>query len=201
MHENRDFFYNTHLQLTTYNLPPPAMPTPRRPLGPINGNSIRKELTPYKRGQITGGVESGQTPAEIARALNIPDATVRSTISRDPLRNEGHSRPRSGRPKKYSDRDELPILRFVRNNPKATYEGIRQVNSIELSHTTLKRIFRNNNITSWCAKKRPALSQAHADARLAWALARMHWAAEQWSNIMWSDGCVQLNAGTGKSQV
>jgi len=46
------------------------MPTPRRPLGVIDGNiKKRKELTPYKRGQIAGARLAGALLEDIADGL------------------------------------------------------------------------------------------------------------------------------------
>ena len=76
------------------------MPTPRRPLGPICPNKVKKrELTPYKRGLIAGASLFGHKPSSIATALNKPESTIRSTLEVDSLRNKGESLPRPGRPR------------------------------------------------------------------------------------------------------
>ena len=53
------------------------MPPQRRPLGPISGNTIKKkELTPYKRGQIVGASIIGLDNPTIATTLKTPESTV-----------------------------------------------------------------------------------------------------------------------------
>ena len=80
------------------------MVTPRRPLGELSSNIVpNSDLSLYIRGKIIAKAEEGKRVAHIARELNIPDSTVRDTIKLDPLRNEGYSRHRPGRPDKYSD--------------------------------------------------------------------------------------------------
>ena len=83
------------------------MPTLRRPLGVIAGNiEKRKELTPYKRGLILGAKLSGRNEDEISECFKVPESTVQTTIARAAERNEGQSKPQSGRPKCLSDREE-----------------------------------------------------------------------------------------------
>ena len=50
----------------------------RTPLGSISGNRRRgPELTPYKRGLISGAYRYGVTPKYIAEQENVPESTVR----------------------------------------------------------------------------------------------------------------------------
>jgi hypothetical protein len=82
------------------------MPTPRRILGVLDGNiKKRRELTPKKRGAIVGARLCGVAATKVARVLKVPITTVYSTEKADLLRVEGFTRPRSGRPIEYSDRE------------------------------------------------------------------------------------------------
>ena len=92
---------------------------PRRPLGPITPNIIRrKELTPYTRGFILGQLTAGVKQADVAKALNLFRAIVRTILLRADTRINGELVERSGRPKVTDDRDERIILRLVRINLK-----------------------------------------------------------------------------------
>ena len=80
---------------------------PRRPLGPITPNIIRrKELTPYTRGFILGQLTAGVEQADVAKALNLSRATIRTTLLRANTRINGELIKRSGRPKVINDRNE-----------------------------------------------------------------------------------------------
>jgi hypothetical protein len=80
------------------------MPTPCRILGVLDGNiQKQKELTPFKHAKIIAGAEFGHSPSEIAKVLKVPDSTVRTTLRVNPLRDEGKSRPRIGRPRSYDE--------------------------------------------------------------------------------------------------
>ena len=177
------------------------MATPRRPLGLISSNiEGRKELSPYQRGQVISAKTFGHTPAEIAHVLNLPDSTVRTTIIRESLRHDGKSKKGRGRRKSYTPRDERKLLRHIRLHPKDTYIAVKQATGLEISRTTIKKILKASGITNWRAKKRPALTEKHAQERLAWCKARKDWTRDDWKNIMWSDEC-SAERGKGKRGV
>jgi hypothetical protein len=72
---------------------------PRTILGQISGNSgVGNELTPNTRGQIEGSLKSGAFWQEIRDTLKILKSTARHTIRLAPVRVDGETRPRSGRP-------------------------------------------------------------------------------------------------------
>ena len=142
------------------------MPTPRRPLGLISGNiTKKKELTPYERGLVLGAKITGRSEAEISEVFNIPDSTVRDTVTLAAQRKDGHSKPRSGRPKCLSDREERILIRHIRLNPKDEYKTIKEATGLQISNSTIKNICRKYGIAHWRAKKRPALTEKAAKAR------------------------------------
>ena len=142
------------------------MATPRRPLQEISSNTtIKKELSPYQRGIIVSATRAGTNVPEISKALSTPKSTIQDTLKLDSQRDNGKSRPRSGRPFSYTARDERKVLRFVRASPKSTYNDIRKECGVDLSTFTLKRIPKKHGITNWRAKKRPALTEEVARKR------------------------------------
>lgn len=84
------------------------MATPRRPLQSISPNlrARGQELSSYVRGKIIASRNAGLSFVEIAHQEGLPAATVRTTFRRDPERQNGISKPRSGRPQVLSDRDK-----------------------------------------------------------------------------------------------
>src|SRR5947199_10860558 len=97
----------------------------RTPLAPLDLNRIKnKELSPYLRGSIQTWAAIGLGTAEIARKTFLTPETVKSTLLRNSQRHEGITLSRSGRPQKLSRRDRRTLLRFIRKNPKLTYEQV-----------------------------------------------------------------------------
>src|SRR5947209_15880559 len=119
------------------------MPPIRTPLGALSSNiTNRKELTPYERGKVVAYIDAGLTPTQVATTLKLPRTTIRQTVSLDPLRNNGASQPRTGRPKSYTMAEERLILRHVRLHPKDTYKDVKKACGTACSTTTLKRILK-----------------------------------------------------------
>jgi transposase len=130
------------------------MPTPRTPLGAIDGNIQRRQpVTPFTRGYIEKSAVNGEDSRAIGRELNLPESTVRSTLKLNPQRIDGITQPRSGRPRLASQRTIRQILRIVRQFPKTTYKQLKRQLNIDWSTDTLKRILKRKGITNWRAKK------------------------------------------------
>jgi Transposase len=131
----------------------------RRPLGEISGNKpIGHELTVNDRAQIVGAIKCGARSCEVRNTLQFTRQTISTTVQRESVRQDNQSLPRSGRPKKTTDRDVRTIVRYVQINPKHTYRQIRQSLRILLSASTIKRILASFSIRKWQCKKIPELT-------------------------------------------
>jgi transposase len=174
------------------------MATPRRILGEVSVNRVSgTELSPFQRGQIIGAAKLGCTTTEISTALNHPPSTIRTTISRDEIRNDGESNLREGRPNALTIRQERIVIRFVRTHPKYTYAQVLLALGFDVHVSTLKRVLKKYGISNWKAKRRPYLSAKDAKARLKWCKERRNWTIEEWAIHMWSDEC-SAERGRGK---
>lgn len=113
------------------------------------------------------------------------------------IRHTGDLKPRSGRPRKLTVRDERHILRIARREPRITYRDLIAKSGVAVSHDTIYRLLREAGIINWIAKKRPFLTPEVAGKRYAWALEHEHWTYENWAKVIWSDEC-SVERGLGK---
>lgn len=174
------------------------MPATRAALAEITPNRSRNhELSPYQRALIVGRKLGGQSAREIADAENTPIRTVYATIEKSDYRDDGLSKPRSGRPRNYTEADEQLILNYVRHNPKSTWRQTIQGLNLNIGKSTYKTILRRHHISKWRAAKRPYLQQHHAEARLQFAEERATWSQDIWDTIIWSDEC-SVERGSGQ---
>lgn len=88
----------------------------------------------------------GATLTEIGKALSLPVSTVHSTCKADPLRDEGRSRPRAGRPKSWTPAEERLLLRHVRRNPNDTCAEIIAACGLALGRTTVNKILAEHGV-------------------------------------------------------
>ena len=143
----------------------------RTPLSSISGNRRRHtEYSPYQRDVIAGAIAHGAKPSQLTRQFEISRRTVRTIVSNVLVRHNGETKPRSGRPRKLSIRDERHILRIVRRDPKITYKNLIAKVGVDVSHDTVYRMLKEQGITNWIAKKRPLLTPEITGKRYAWAL-------------------------------
>jgi len=177
------------------------MAQPRQILGEISGNSKRgKELTPWDRATIVSQRKAGLTYPEISKELGIALTTVKKTVKKHSAGDStGHSKPRSGRPKKHDDRVHRRIIRFCRTAPDATYAEVIERLQLDVSKDTVRRILKEQGITNWRKKKRPALTKENARERLLFCRKYKAWSADDWKKVIWSDEC-SVERGTGKQQ-
>jgi transposase len=175
------------------------MPTLRRILGVLDGNiKKRKELTPKKRGAIVGARLCGVPATKVANILKVPITTVYSTVKADLLRDEGNTRKRTGRPIKYTDREVRALVRYVRRNPKDTYQQVRNAFGWKYANHTLQRMLEPSGITNWRCRRQPFLTEKTACLRYNWCRARKHWTFDDFAKHMWSD---EYSAERGKGGV
>lgn len=141
--------------------------------------------------------DGGAKKSVIQRFYNHPYSTISDTISKNELRDDGASLPRSGAAKSYSPAEERKVLRHVRRFPKDTYKEVIVACQVTCKKSTIKKILKAHGIKNWKCKRRHFLTQKNANKRLAWALAHRGWSVEEWGMIMWSDEC-SVERGRGK---
>ena len=100
-------------------------------------------------------------------------------------------RPRSGRPKKTSQRTLNIIRRQVEANPTLTSRVIKNTNPDILGNVTLRTVQRilhhGLGYTKRTARNKPLVTYKQRIKRLEFARKHMHWNLRQWKNIIWSD--------------
>jgi hypothetical protein len=125
---------------------------PRTPLRVIDPNRpAGHELSSKLRNRIIGAHDAGRGATEIGRMYNIPESTVRYTIEQESKRDNQTTLPRSGAPRTYTKYFERQLLRYVRLNPKHTYEQIRTALGTSLKRGTLRKILKKHGITKGLA--------------------------------------------------
>ena len=169
----------------------------KRLLSNISVNiSPRKQLSSEAKNKIYGRALAGESSTEIEAAENVPKPTIDHLLERIIERETTDNLPRSGRPRIYDDRDERAVVRQVRLSPKMRYDDLRKATGLEFSNKVLRGILNDYGIINWRSKRRPALTEAIASIRLAFARA---WINFDWSTAWFSDEC-SVKKGVGKER-
>jgi transposase len=168
----------------------PTQPhTPRKPLG---------ELSPNTRSRVVSARDYGIRYSEISEKENLIPSTCRSVFKNAKNQASCKTRPRTGRPRKLTPRDERRIMRQIAIEPKITAAQLRAQVAPYVSQKTIYRFLKESGIQKWRCKKRPLLDDDKAAARLQWALLHDNKPLSYWRRWVWSDEC-SIERGKGGS--
>ncbi|CAH1979621.1 unnamed protein product [Acanthoscelides obtectus] len=149
------------------------------------------ELSIEKRGKIQVFHEQGKSQVDIAKTVKCSRRCVQYTIQRFSQTSSHKDRPRSGRKRITTDRQDRILTRESLKNRKKTSlvlaaELSEQINR-PISTRTVRRRLQEVGLNGRKARKKPWLSDKNKKARYKWALKYKSFTEEDWSNIVWSD--------------
>ena len=125
--------------------------------------TTRRELSNAEKGAILVLFHLQYTIALIGYIIGRPWSTVKSFIVRATERGSIENLPRPGRPEKLSKYDRRAIMRAVKKDRSLTRQQLRDLCAPHVSLSTIDRYLRQNGFKKWLAKKRPKLTEDHAN--------------------------------------
>ena len=147
---------------------------------------------------------TGMSCREIGRQLNINHTVISRLIAKHGQTNEVKDRPRSGRPKKTTARDDRALVRLVRRSPFTNSRVLSQQweTRNRVSMSTVKRRLYAAGMKARRPVRRPLLTAHHKEERLRWCNERRHWNMRSWRRVHWSDESrFLLHATDGRTRV
>lgn len=150
----------------------------------------RKELTKAQKSRIWTLHEEGYTPTEIWRKTKIPRTTCSSFITRQSITPDFtfENKPRSGRPKKITERGARALVRTACQDTRMTLKALSSPSKSgkQLHHRTVAVVLKSFGKAKRRPRKKPFLSPLHKKKR------RIHCRAERARKrdnrkVCWSD--------------
>jgi len=174
---------------------PPIHPTflglPRPTLAPITPNVSQPftRLTRDQRLQIQTLHEAGHLNAVIHRLFGFSKKAIQYALKHrlTPQHKRAGKRPRITTAE--GDRLEA-FIRASKRNRRLTYKQLYAEvfpNRPDLGPTAVRNYLSRRGYRRRVALRKPILSQANRQARLAWAWDHLYWTIEDWNRILWSD--------------
>ena len=114
------------------------------------------ETTKSERALIIKLHNQCKSLSEIAKVINRPRSTVHSIIDRFGTTKSHQNKPRSGRPRKVTDRMRRKIMNLVKQNPKMSSKILKDISNIEgvdLSRSTVRNVLHSSGYHSRSARK------------------------------------------------
>jgi transposase len=124
---------------------------------------------------------------EIAVKVGLSEKAVYGIQRRHKENGTIYPKPKSGRPKKLTERDARELVRTVREDPRASLRDITNSMATKVSVDTVRRALVHEGFASRIAVKKPFISDVNKAKRLAFALEHRNWTKERWRRVIWCD--------------
>lgn len=151
----------------------------------------RRKLTTLNRGRAIAWLHDGVSKCEVARRLGVSHSVIVRLNQRFQTTNDVEERPRSGRPKKTTPREDRFIQRQALQHRGTTCKVIRGqlrgATNTNVSERTIGNRLHDVRLRSRRPAVRPLLTQAHRRARLVWSRRHLRWTRRDWAQVLFSD--------------
>ena len=173
--------------------PPSSLPSPkrRRTVLPLIQNAKLKSpgrLVPtISRVALGVLVDNGETVADAATMTATSLSTARKWSKRVREDGSAEDRSRSGRPRKTSKLDDAAIVRASELDHFKLAKDIRNQLALPVSEDTVARRLDAAGLPSHTAARKRHYTDEQRRKRLSFAHGYLHWTAEQWERVIFSD--------------
>ena len=143
------------------------------------------------RERAVGMVQAGMTHQAVADHFNVSRITISRLTIRLRQTDRTNDRPRNGRPRVTSQRQDRHVhLIYLRNRTITAEDTARRapgLANVRISDQTVRRRLRESGLRARRPVVGTILKQRHRTARLTWARARRCWRLHTWQHILFSD--------------
>lgn len=151
----------------------------------------RRHLSIEDRARAIGWLNEGVSVREAAGRLNVSPSVISRLRQRFEQTQTVRDRPRSGRPRVTTRREDriIALEALRRRTVTATHLQLqlRAATGTNVSDQTIRNRLRERNLRPRRQAVRPRLLPRHRAARDAWARRHRQWTRQQWSAVLFSD--------------
>lgn len=151
----------------------------------------RRKLSDTNRGRALAWIENGLSIREVARRLAVSHSVIQRLQERTQATGHVAERPRSGRPRATTRRQDRFIVTQALRERTATANSLRgqlrHAANVNVSDQTIRNRLRAANLRSRAPAVRQTLLPRHRVARENWCRQHLRWNARQWANVLFTD--------------
>lgn len=151
----------------------------------------RTSLNAFDRGRALAWLADGVGPREVGRRLAVSHSTIIRLQQRVQETGSSEYRPRSGRPRSTSRREDRFILFSALRNRMVTANTLRRelrtATHVNVSVSTIRNRLHDFQMHGRRAAVRVPLTAAHRRARVDWCRQHQRWNLQQWANVLFTD--------------
>jgi transposase len=145
-----------------------------------------KRLSIEVRAEIAG-LYPLKTIRQLAEMYSLSKSSVHNIVKKKKVYGTVADRPKSGRPKLSSIRDDRRLVRLSIQDRFRTAATLRNMWHIKASIATVKRRLLSAGLRGCVSKRKPPLTGLHKRTRLEWCRIRRNWTVEQWRSVVFVD--------------
>lgn len=163
-----------------------------------------QELSQNIRMDVVTKYNAGISVEYLSKLYNISRQTIYYQINKYKKNNSFDNRPRSGRPRVTTLKQDRKIIASVRNNPlltpKAVSISLNQDYNIAVSRKTVQRRLKESNFRTYVVKTVPYISPKNKIKRLEFAKQYVNKPISFWEKVLWTDESTFEYHGSKKKQ-
>ncbi|CAG9102180.1 unnamed protein product [Plutella xylostella] len=151
------------------------------------------DTTPEEAAQVVALLQQGLSQRAVAAQLHLSQSAVSRVYRRFQETGAFNRRPRTGRHRCTSERDDRFIVSTSLRNRHLTgvdvQQELRRVRQVAVSEWTVRRRLKEANLTPKRPASGPKLTAGHRQARLQFAREHLDWSIAQWRSVLFTDEC------------
>ena len=152
-----------------------------------------RRLAETQRIEIIALHREGMSISELGRRYHVRRATISDLIRRVAATGSYSDRPRPGRPRLSTRRQDQALLRLSLANPTAVSRALAQewtaASDVQASSSTIRRRLISAGLHGRIVRRVPLLTAAHRRRRLEWAEEHFRWTEADRKRVLFSDEC------------
>ena len=151
----------------------------------------RRKLSDFDRTRGIAWLQDRVGVREVARRLQVSHSVIIRLRDRFQATGIVKERPRPGRPKKTTAREDRFIVRQALRTRTTTANTVRRrlqaATHTAVCQMTIRRRLNAANLRARRPVRKPTLTPAHRARRLAWCTAHRRWTRAQWRMVLFTD--------------
>jgi transposase len=181
-------------------LPPPPPPVPPDRLPIIPPRSTRQPLQPMARAALATLIADRQPVAIAAAKVGTSASSAQRWSKRARTTPSVADAPRSGRPRKTDEEEDVEIVEMAENEPFLSNHSIHQKLQLPVSNNTIQQRLDEAGLPSCIAAHKRHYTEAQRRARLSFANGYKHWTDADWEMVIFADQKTFEGAGRKRQQ-
>lgn len=151
----------------------------------------RRGMTLEQCQRAMGMLTAGMSARNVARHFNVHESTISRLKTRFRQTGAVVDRPRTGRPRKTTQREDLFLVTSSRHNrfmsSRRLADRLRNTTGTRVSDMTVRNRLHSARLKAHRPYVGIPLTARHRQARVDWSRIRRRWTRRQWNDVLFSD--------------